>query len=229
MTSISTSTLAHPATPSPADISIPTTSTSATSHTYTTSATTNSTTPDEINLPPTTNPDPTNSNNVSTVLAPPISALPTTDNSSATSHHLTSPAPSVCDGPGQDGDLQTSPEERSSVEPEITGTADEEDEMVQKNKQGEMDESRKGDDDDDDDDDDDGGKEAENEKEKSPLVNSAVARKEEQEDNMKADDNTARKETGLDKARSNKEGELCGNEGVIEDEKQEGTKSVDEK
>ncbi|XP_029904065.1 uncharacterized protein DDB_G0286299-like isoform X2 [Myripristis murdjan] len=221
MPSISTS--AHPAVPSPEDISIAPTSTTETRHADTSSATTNSITPAAVNIP-LTNPESANSNNVSTILTTPISALHTTDNSSATSDPVTSPLPSVYISPGQDNALPTSPEEKSSLEPAGKDTADKEDAMAQKKEQNEMNDNRN-----DRDDNDDGVKEAEDEKEKAPLVKSAVAKTEVQEENTKVDDDTMRKEKQINSTESNKNGELSGNEGMKEGEKQEETKSVDEK
>ncbi|XP_023139987.2 mucin-2-like [Amphiprion ocellaris] len=124
MNSVSTSTIIHPAATSSTDISAPSTSSSETNPTDTTSTATSlkradtTSTPSSaataaISSPLMTDSDPPLSNNVSTILTPAISSLPATDNSSATSHHFTTPAPSN-DSPGQDNDLQTSAEEKSA-------------------------------------------------------------------------------------------------------------------
>ncbi|KAM3877000.1 uncharacterized protein ACN63O_012293 [Diretmus argenteus] len=162
------------------------------------------------------------------LICPVSAALPPTSSTSPTTADVTSPKSTDCiksfSTPAQTHPATPSPADISipSTSTSTTGhtAADGEDEMVQHNQQREMDESRK---------DDDGRKDTENKEEKSILVNSAVTRKEVLEKNTKADDNTMRKETGLEKAQSNKDFELCGNEGVIEGEKQEGTKSMDEK
>lgn len=80
--------------------------------------------------------------------------------------------------------------------------------MVQKSKQTEADESKKGVD---------GGKESEKEKEKPALVNSEVMRKEVQEESVKPEEEVAEPASGKD------------GEGVIEGQKQEETKPVGEK
>ncbi|XP_044050727.1 flocculation protein FLO11-like isoform X2 [Siniperca chuatsi] len=225
MNSISSSTITHPGTSSSADISAPSTSSSETNPTDTTTtatslnhaattSTTSSATTAAISSPLLTDSDPPYTNNDDTSLTPTISGLPATDNSSATSHHLTSPAPSN-DSPGQDNDLQTSPEERSSVEPAEKGTH-EKFEMVQKSKQTVMNESKK---------DVDGGKESESENEKPALVNSEVIK----EERVKPEEDTVKTEVGMAEPASGKDGGLHGDEGVIEGQKQDETKSVGEK
>ncbi|XP_042351491.1 cell wall protein DAN4-like [Plectropomus leopardus] len=222
MNSISASNITHPATPGPADIAAPSTSSSETNPTDTTStatslnradttSTTSAATAAAICSPLMTDSDPPYTNNVSTTLASTI------DNSSATSHHLSSPAPSN-DSPGQDNDLQTFPEERSSVE--LADKADEELEMVQKSKQTEMDESKKVD----------GEKESENENEKPALTpNSEVIMKEVQEESVKPEEDTMKSEVGTTEPASGKGGDLQSDKEVIEGPKQEETKSEDEK
>ncbi|XP_068587273.1 uncharacterized protein [Cebidichthys violaceus] len=213
MNSISTSTVTHPAPHSPAEISVPSTSSSETNSTDTpstatslnhadTTSTTSSATAAAICSPLMTDSDPPYTYDVSTTLTPTI------DNSSATTHHLTSPAPSN-DNPGQD--LQTSPEERASVEPAEMGT-DEKLEKVKKNKKTEMDESKKavG-----------GGKKSKNENEKPALTsNSEVMIKEVQEESVKPEEDTLKSEVGMAEPASGKDGELCRNKGAIEGQKQ---------
>ncbi|XP_031702404.1 cell wall protein DAN4-like [Anarrhichthys ocellatus] len=213
MNSISTSTVTHPALPSPAEISVPSTSSSETNPTDTpstasslkhadTTSTTSSATAAAICSPLMTDSDPPYTYNVSTTLTPTI------DNSSATTH-LTSPAPSH-DNPGQD--LQTSPEERSNVEPAEMGTADEKLEKVKKSKQTEMDESKKVVD---------GGKESKKENEKPALTsNSEVIIKEVQEESVKPEEDAIKSEVGMAEPASRKDGELCRNKGEIEGQKQ---------
>ncbi|XP_023251478.1 mucin-5AC-like isoform X1 [Seriola lalandi dorsalis] len=215
MTSVSASTITHPAITSPADISAPSTSSSETTPTGTTStatslncadttSTTSSATTAAVSSTLSIDSDPPYTNNVSTTLTTPtISGLPATDNSNATSHHLTSPAHSN-DSTGQDNNLQTPPEERSSTEPAEKGTADEELDMVQKSKQTEMGENKVIVN---------GGKKGENEK--PTLVTSEETRKE-----AEAEEDT------MAEPPSGKEGERCSNEGVVEGQKQEETKSV---
>ncbi len=82
------------------------------------------------------------------------------------------------------------------------------DEMVQKSKQTETDESKKGVN---------GGKESENEKEKPAPVNSEAMRKEVQEESVKPEEDVAEPASGKD------------GEGVKEGQKQEEAKSVGEK
>ncbi|XP_039984893.1 mucin-17-like isoform X2 [Xiphias gladius] len=218
----STSAITHPAIPSPADISVPSTSSSETTPTGTTStstslkrADTTSTTSSATTavLSSTLSIDsntPYTDNVSSTLTTPTIPGLPATDKSCATSHHSTSPAPSK-DSPGQDTDLKTSPEERSSAEPAEKGT-DEELEMVQKSKQTEMDENEEVVN---------GRKRSENEK--PMLVSSEETRKEVQEESVKAEKDT------MTESPSGKEGERCGDEGVVEGQKQEETKSLSQK
>ncbi|XP_076583645.1 uncharacterized protein LOC143318975 isoform X2 [Chaetodon auriga] len=223
--SISNSTITHSVTPSPADISAPSTSSSETNPTDTTTttttslnradttSTTSSATAAAISSPLPTDSDPPYSNNVSTTLSPTISGLPTPDNSSATSHYLTGPAPS---NSGQDNDLQSFSEERSSVEPAEKET-DEELEVVQKIKQTDTDDSKKVID---------GGKESENEEEKPARVNSKVIKEELQEESVKPEEDAVKTEVGMAEPASWKDGELFSDEGVIEGKKQEETKSV---
>ncbi|XP_041797152.1 flocculation protein FLO11-like [Chelmon rostratus] len=228
MDSISAS-ITHPATPSPADISAPSTSSSETNPTDTTTttttslnradatSTTSSATTAAISSPLPTDSDPPYTNNDSTTLSPTISGLPTPDNSSATSHNLTGPAPS---NPGQDNDLQSSSEERSSVEPAEKDTADEALEMVQNIKQTDTDESKKVVD---------GGKESENGEDKPAPVSSEVIKKELQEERVKPEEYEVKTEVGMAEPASGKDGELFSDEGVIEGQKQEETKSLAEK
>ncbi|XP_068444703.1 uncharacterized protein [Clinocottus analis] len=212
MNSISTSTITHPATPSPAEISVPSTSSSETNPTDTTStatslnrvdttSTASSATTVAICSPLMTDADPPYTYDVSTT------QTPTIDNLSATTHHLTSPAPSN-DNPSQD--LQTSPEERSSVEPAEKGT-DEKLEIVQKSKQAEIDENKKVAD---------GGKESKNEKEKPPLTsNNEVIMKEVQDESVKPEENTIKSEVAEPASGINDD--LCRNKRGIEGQKQE--------
>ncbi|XP_070824762.1 uncharacterized protein [Chaetodon trifascialis] len=226
--SISTSTITHSVTPSPADISAPSTSSSETNPTDTTTttttslnhadttSTTDSATAAAISSPLPTDSDPPYTNNVSTTLSPTISGLPTPDSSSATSHHLTGPAPS---NPGQDNDLQSFSEERSGVEPAEKET-DEELEVVQKIKQSDTDYSKKVID---------GRKESENEEEKPARVNSEAIKEELQEESVKPEEDAVKTEVGMAEPASWKDGELFSDEGVTECKKQEETKSVAEK
>ncbi|XP_044213580.1 mucin-5AC-like [Thunnus albacares] len=216
----STSAITHPAIPSPADISVPSTSSSETNPTDTTTTTNASlTTAAAVSSPLMTDSDLPDPNNDSATLTPTISSLPATDNSSATSHHLTSAAPSN-DSPGQDNDLQTHPEERSSLEPAVKGTADEELEVVQKSKQTEKNESKTVID---------GEKESENYNEKPAEVNSEVTKKVVQEESVKPEEVTVTTEVGTAQPASGKEGLLFSNEGAIKGQNQEETKAVDEK
>ncbi|XP_067446396.1 mucin-2-like [Thunnus thynnus] len=216
----STSTITHPAIPSPADISVPSTSSSETNPTDTTTTTNASlTTAAAVSSPLMTDSDLPDPNNDSATLTPTISSLPATDNSSATSHHLTSAAPSN-DSPGQDNDLQTHPEERSSLEPAVKGTADEELEVVQKSKQTEKNESKTVID---------GEKESENYNEKPAEVNSEVTKKVVQEESVKPEEVTVTTEVGTAQPASGKEGLLFSNEEAIKGQNQEETKAVDEK
>ncbi|XP_049420442.1 uncharacterized protein LOC125881352 isoform X1 [Epinephelus fuscoguttatus] len=217
---ISTSTITHLATPGPADISVPSTSSSETNHTDTpstatslnradTMSTASSATTAAICSPLMTDSDPPYTNNVSTTLTSTI------DNSSATSHHLTSPAPPN-DSSGQDNDVQASPEERPSVEPTERGTADDKLEMVHKSKQIEVDESKKVVD---------GGKESESENEKPALTsNSEVIMTE-----VKPEEDTVKAEVGMPEPASGKDGDLHSNKETTEGQKQEETKSKGEK
>ncbi|XP_027137438.1 flocculation protein FLO11 [Larimichthys crocea] len=223
MDSSSTSTITHPTTQSPADISAPSTSSSETNPTDTTTTTSSlnradtTSTPSSaaaaaISSPLLTDSDQPYTDNISTT----ISDLPTTDNSSATTHHLTSPAPSN-EGAGQDSDLQASPEERSSVEPTAS---DKEREMVQKSEKAAMDESKKVAI---------GGKESENEKDKPALVNSEVISKEMQEESVKPEEDAVKTEVEKAEPASGRDCELSRDEGVIDGQKQEETKSAGEK
>lgn len=132
---------------------------------------------------------------------------------------MTSAAPSN-DSPGQDNDLQTHPEERSSLEPAVKGTADEELEVVQKSKQTEKNESKTVID---------GEKESENYNEKPAEVNSEVTKKVVQEEGVKPEEVTVTTEVGTAQPASGKEGLLFSNEGAIKGQNQEETKAVDEK
>ncbi|TKS70122.1 Capping protein [Collichthys lucidus] len=221
MDSSSTSTITHPTTPSPADISAPSTSSSETNPTDTTTTTSSlnradtTSTPSSaaaISSPLLTDSDQTYTDNISTT----ISDMPTTDNSSATTHHLTSPASSN-DSAGQDNDLQASPEERSSVEP---AASDKEREMVQKSEKAEMDESKKVAV---------GGKESENEKDEPALINSEVMSKEMQEESVKPEEDPVKTEVETAEPASGRDRELSRDEGVIDGQKQEETKSASEK
>ncbi|XP_054473129.1 mucin-2-like [Anoplopoma fimbria] len=215
MNSISTSIITDPATQSPADISVPSTSSSETNPTDTTStatslnradttSTSSSATGAAICSPLMTDSDPPFTYDVSTTVTPTI------DNSSATTPHLTSPAPSI-DNPGPD--LQTSPEKRSSVEPAEKDTADEKLEMVQNSEQTEADESKKLVN---------GGKESKSENEKPALTsNSEVMMKEVQEESVKPEEDTMKTEVGMAEPASGKDGELFKNKVEIEGEKQE--------
>ncbi|XP_071344427.1 uncharacterized protein [Trachinotus anak] len=218
--SVSASTISYSAIHSPTDIPVPSTSSSETTPTGTTStttslncadttSTTSSATTAAVSSTLSIDSDPPYTNNVSTTpTTPTISGLPANDNSSATSHHLTSPA-HCNDSPGQDTNLQTPPEERSSAEPAEKGTANEELEMVQKSKQWVMGESKGGVD---------GGKKYENEK--PTLVSSEETRKEVQEKSVKAEEDT------MADPPSGKEGEQCSKEGLVEGQKQEESKSL---
>ncbi|XP_051234837.1 uncharacterized protein LOC127351389 isoform X4 [Dicentrarchus labrax] len=221
----STSIITHSAIPSPADISVPSTSSSETNPTDTTTTTTSlnradtTSTPSSANAaaissPLPTDSDPPDTNNISTTLTPTSSGLPVTDNSSAASHHLTSPAP-YNDSPGQDNDVQTPPEERSSIELAEKSAADEELDTVQKSKQAETDESKKVID---------VGNESENEKGKPALVSSDLMRKEVQEESVKPEEDAVKTEGGVAEPASGKEGELYSDEGVTS-QKPEETKS----
>ncbi|XP_031170025.2 serine-rich adhesin for platelets-like isoform X1 [Sander lucioperca] len=215
MNSISASIITHPDTPGPADISVPSTSSSETDTTSTTTtslnradttSTTSSATTAAICSPLMTDSDPPYTNNVSTTLTTTI------DNSSATSTHLTSPAPSN-GRPVQDNDLKTSPEERSSVEPAEKGTADEELAMVLNSEQTEMDESKKVGN---------GGEKSENENEKPTLTSdSEVIIKEVQKESVKPELDTMKSEVGMAEPTSGKDDELCSDKGEMEGQKQE--------
>ncbi|XP_060901571.1 mucin-2-like isoform X2 [Labrus mixtus] len=211
--SSSTSTIPHPTTSSPADMSIPSTSSSETNPTDTTTTTTStvkrsdstSTTSSAnaaaISSPPTTDSDQPYTISVSTTLTPTISDLSPTDNSSAAFHHLTTPAPSK-ESPGQDTDLQTSPEDRASVEP-AEKDSDEVLKTVQKSNGTEMDESETVDD-------------AKESKEENEEVQEQAAKPE--EDTIQAEVVMAKPAPGKDV-----------DEVLIEGEKQEETKSEAEK
>lgn len=67
------------------------------------------------------------------------------------------------------------------------------------------------------------GKKSDNDNEKPTPVNSEPTRKEVQEESVKAEEDTAAEPA------SGKEGERSRDEGVIEDQKQEDTKSVSDK
>ncbi|KAA8595601.1 hypothetical protein FQN60_010892 [Etheostoma spectabile] len=215
MNSISASIITHPATPGPADTSVPSTSSSETDTTSTTTtslnraditSTTNSATTAAVCSPLMTDSDPPYTDNISTTLTP------TTDNSSATSPHLTSPAPSN-GRPVQDNDDQPSPEERSSVEHAEKGTADEELAMVRNSEQTEMDESKKVGN---------SGEKNENENEKPALTSdSKVIIKEVQKESVKPELDTMKAEVGKAEPASGKEDELCSDKGEMEGQKQE--------
>nr|XP_019954360.1 PREDICTED: mucin-5AC-like isoform X2 [Paralichthys olivaceus] len=232
--SISASTITHPVIPSPTDICVPSTSCVGTTPTDTTSTTTtlnhaettptsSSATTAAVSSTLSTDSDPDYFNNATTTLTIPTTPMIyVSDSSSATSQHLTSPAPSN-DCPCQDKDLQTSPEEQPSADPaEMSTVADEKVEMVQKSKQTEMDEEKEVVD-------------GEKRHEKPTLVSSEETRKEVQEESEKAE------EDAVAEPLSGKEGEWCEvsdevevkegevEEGVVEDPKQEETKSTSEK
>ncbi|XP_034536083.1 mucin-5AC-like isoform X2 [Notolabrus celidotus] len=220
------STVTQPATFSPAGTSIPSTSSSETNPTDTTTttttsidcsdstSTTNSATAAAISSPPTTDLDPPYSDSVSTTLTPTISDLPTTDNSSAASPNLTSPAPAK-DSVGQEKDLKTSPEHRAGVEPAERET-DEELEATQESKETEAEKSEKVVD---------GGKKSEDETEKEALVNSEVKSEEVQDAGVKPGEDSMKTEVGTAEPASRKDADEVQKEG----EKQEETQPVGEK
>ncbi|XP_028257706.1 mucin-5AC-like [Parambassis ranga] len=189
---VSTSAIIHTAMPGPTDISTPSTSSTETNPTDTTStatclnhadttSTASSVANAAISSPLIADSDRPISNNVSITLTPPIASLPAPDNSSATSHHVTGPTASN-DSPGQGNDLQTSPEEKSGTEqPGEKGTADEEPEVVQKVTEV-VEKKEKGPD---------CKKKIDSENEKMTPVRSEVTRKEEQGENVKAEEDTA--------------------------------------
>nr|XP_046241967.1 flocculation protein FLO11-like isoform X2 [Scatophagus argus] len=226
---IAASTFTHPVTPSCADIAAPSTSSSETNPTDTTTTTTSLNQTDTIptssaTAPAISSPLPTDSDqpytsNVSTALTPTISDLPATDNTNATSHHLTSSAPSN-GSPDKDNASPPSPEKTTRAEPPEESAADEVFEMIQMNKKTETDESTKIID---------GGKDSENEKDKPALVNSKITAKEVQEESMKPEEDAVETEVGMAETASGKDCDLTHNEGVIEDQKQKETKSVKEK
>lgn len=92
--------------------------------------------------------------------------------------------------------------------------------MVQKSKQTETDESKKVVD---------GGKESENKNEKPALVNSEVIRMKEQEESVKPEEDTMKTKVGVAEPASGKDGELHGDKGAMEGQKQEEFKAVVEK
>ncbi|XP_067342402.1 uncharacterized protein [Channa argus] len=211
-----------PATLSPIDTSVPSTSCSETTPTDTTSTITSLTHADitftpssattaAITSPFTTDSDPQHTDHVSLTLTTPIiSGLPSTDNSSATSQHLTSPAP--CN---DNSDLQKLPEDISSVEPAEKGTAaDEVVKMVQISKPTEMDETKEVVN---------GEKKSEDHSEKATLVASEGIRKEVQEEGVKPEEET------MAAPASGKECVRCSDKGVVEGPKQEEAKSVKDK
>lgn len=99
-------------------------------------------------------------------------------------------------------------------------TADEALEMVQNIKQTDTDESKKVVD---------GGKESENGEDKPAPVSSEVIKKELQEERVKPEEYEVKTEVGMAEPASGKDGELFSDEGVIEGQKQEETKSLAEK
>ncbi|XP_034731788.1 nuclear pore complex protein DDB_G0274915-like isoform X2 [Etheostoma cragini] len=214
MNSISASNITRPATPGPVDIAVPSTSSSETDTTSTnttslnhsdTTSTTNSATTAAVCSPLMTDSDPPYTNNVSATLTP------TTDNLSATSPHLTSPAPSN-GRPVQDNDDQPSPEKRSSVEHAEKGT-DEELAMVRNSEQTEMDESKKVGN---------SGEKNENGNEKPALTSdSKVLIKEVQKESVKPELDTMKAEVGMAEPASEKDDELCSDKGEMEGQKQE--------
>ncbi|KAK2854075.1 hypothetical protein Q5P01_006736 [Channa striata] len=215
------SSVCHPATLSPTDTSVPSTSSSETTPTDTTSTTTTSLTRADItsttssaskaaiSSPFTTDFDPPHTDHVSTTLTTPIiSRLPATDNSSAASQHLTSPAPS------DDKDLKKLPEDMSSVESAEKETDDEVVKMGQTSKPTEMDETKEivnGD------------KKSYDDSENATLVTSEETRKEAQEEGVKAEDET------MAAPPSGKECVRCSDKGVVEGPKPEEAKSGKEK
>ncbi|XP_037310715.2 mucin-2-like isoform X1 [Pungitius pungitius] len=215
LNSLSTSTIPHPASPSPAEISVPSTSSSETNPTDTTStatslyradttSTTSSANAAAICSPLMTDADPLFTYDANTTLTP------TVDNLSAAAHHLTSPAISS-DNTNQD--LQTSPEERPSVEPAENGTADEKLKMVQKTKQSEMNECKKVVD---------GGKENKNKDEIVALTaNTEVMLQEEQDESVTPEEDIIKSEVGMVEPASGKDGELCRNKEEIDGQKQD--------
>ncbi|KAM8894559.1 uncharacterized protein AB9W97_011111 isoform 2-T3 [Spinachia spinachia] len=210
--SLSTSTIPHPASPTPAEISVPSTSFSETNPTDTTSTatslyhadityTTSSANAAAIGSPLMTDSHPLFTYSVNTTLPP------TTDNVSAAAHHLTSP---VLSSDNTNQDLLTSPEESPSGEPAENGTADGKLKMVQKSEQSEMDECKKVVD---------GGKENKNENEKVALAaNTEVRLQEEQDENVKPEEETTK---SMVETVSGKDGELCRNKKEIGGQKQE--------
>ncbi|XP_034052860.1 mucin-5AC-like [Gymnodraco acuticeps] len=200
----SSSIITHPATSDPADISVPSTSSSETNPTDTTSTATplyradtkptSSSSSAAICSSLMTDSDPPNTNDGSSTLTP--------DNESDASQHLTSP--------GQDNDLQTSPEGRSSEEPAEKGTYGEL-EMVQKSKQTETEESKTVVH---------NGKEGENENQEPALnSDSEVIIKEVQKESVKPEEDTMKSK--VEEPASGEDAELCSDKGEKEEEKQD--------
>nr|XP_020463751.1 mucin-5AC-like isoform X2 [Monopterus albus]XP_020463761.1 mucin-5AC-like isoform X2 [Monopterus albus] len=206
--------VSRPATPGHPEISFPMTSSSETASTQTTSTTTSlghadttstssSATTVAVSSLLMSESAPPYTDNISTALTTPtIFGLPATDNSSAASHHLTSPS--------EDKDLQTCTKERSSVEPaEKDSVVDKVVELTETDENKEVD---------------DGGKKNEDENEKPMLGNSEVTTKEVEEESVKT------KEDTLAQPPLVKEGEQHSDEGaMIEGQQQEETKSASEK
>ncbi|XP_072236591.1 uncharacterized protein [Leuresthes tenuis] len=207
MSSVSAPTIIQSATDTP----IPSTSSSETNPTDTFSTATSFNRADTTSTSSsahTTGSDTPFSNNVSTTLTPPVSSLPPADNSSATSHHLTSPAPSN-HSPGQDCVLQTPHEERAGEEKTEKPTEkgiDEELDMVQKSKSVELDE-----------------KKSERDNAKLTLDNSDVTRKEVPAESVKAEEDT------LGEPAAGEKSDRSRDEAVTEAQKQEETTPVSDK
>ncbi|XP_033972011.1 mucin-5AC-like [Trematomus bernacchii] len=200
----SSSIITNPATSDPADISVPSTSSSETNPTDTTSTATtlyradtkptSSSSAAAICSSPMTDSDPPNTNDGSSTLTP--------DNASDASQHLTSP--------GQDNDLQTPPEGRSSEEPAEKGTHGEL-EMVQKSKQTETEECKTVVH---------NGKEGENENQEPALnSDSEVIIKEVQKESVKPEEDTMKSK--VEEPASGRDAELCSDKGEKEEEKQD--------
>ncbi|XP_069030217.1 uncharacterized protein [Embiotoca jacksoni] len=202
--SISTSTIVNPATPDSADLPGPSTSSSQTNPTDTTSTATS------LNRADTTST--TSSAAVSSPLVidsdPLFSTNVSTTLTPTISNHLTTLAPPN-DSAGQVNDLQRSPEDTSSKEPAEKETADE-----QQSKLTEMDEKKEVVE---------SGKKSNSDNEKPTMVSSDLTTKEVQEVSVKAEE-----ETRAEPA-AGKEGERSSDEGAIEGQKQEETKSVSDK
>ncbi|KAM4592261.1 uncharacterized protein PAE49_011891 [Odontesthes bonariensis] len=212
MSSVSAPTITQSATDNP----IPSTSSSETNPTDTFSTATSLNRADTTSTSSsahTTGSDTAFSNNVSTTLTPPVSSLPPADNSNATSHHLTSPAPSN-DRPGQDCVLQTPHEERAGEEKTEEPTdkgIDEELDMVQKSKSVELGEKRNVVD---------SGEKSKWDNDKLTLDNSDVTRKEVQAESVKAEEDALGEPAESDRSRD---------EAVTEAQKQDETTPVSDK